>query len=105
MRPLGREEPPIDPDVTPRRPRAGHAACVAGLLAPRFAHPTSTPPMAPSGPRALVTVSSHSAAGSLFQVIPPPTWRVSRRPSATKVLIAMLVCIAPSGPIQPIAPV
>ena len=35
-------------------------------------HPaTSTPPMAPSGPRALATVSSHSAAGSLPQVMPP----------------------------------
>ncbi len=43
--------------------------------------------------------------GSLPQVMPPPTWSVSRRPSATKVRIRMLVCIAPSGPIQPSAPV
>ena len=28
-------------------------------------------------------VSSHSACGSLRQVIPPPTWRVRRSPSAT----------------------
>ena len=59
----------------------------------------------PSGPRALATVSSHSAAGSLPQVMPPPTWSVSRRPSATNVRMRMLVCIAPSGPIQPSAPV
>ena len=69
------------------------------------AHATSSPPIAPSGPRALATVSSHSAAGSLPQVMPPPTCRVSRRPSATNVRMRMLVCIAPSGPIQPSAPV
>ena len=40
---VGREQLAIDPD--------GHA--------------TSSPPMAPSGPAALATVSSHSAAGSL----------------------------------------
>ena len=46
---------------------------------------TSTAPIDDSGPRALATVSSHSAAGSLRHVIPPPTWRVSRSPSATNV--------------------
>ena len=85
-----------------RRPRraAGAAACAASRSVTR----PPRPPIAPSGPRALATVSSHSAAGSLFHVIPPPTWSVSRRPSATKVRMRMLVCIAPSGPIQPIAP-
>ena len=42
---VGRQEPTVDPDV-------------AGV-----GHPASTPPIAPSGPRALTTVSSHSAAG------------------------------------------
>ena len=37
--------------------------------------------------------------------MPPPTWSVSRWPSATNVRMTMLVCIAPSGPIQPMAPV
>ena len=37
--------------------------------------------------------------------MPPPTCRVRRRPSATNVRMRMLVCIAPSGPIQPSAPV
>ena len=83
----------------PRRcPRGRRVPCPVTVRPP-------PPPMAASGPRALTTVSSHSAAGSLFQVIPPPTCRVSRRPSATKVRIRMLVCIAPSGPIQPSAPV
>ena len=79
-----------------RRPRRGRRTLTRR---PR------SPPMAPSGPRALATVSSHSAAGSLPQVMPPPTWRVRRRPSATNVRMRMLVCIAPSGPIQPRAPV
>lgn len=35
--------------------------------------PTSRPSIARRGPRALTTVSCHSAAGSLRQVIPPPT--------------------------------
>jgi branched-chain amino acid aminotransferase len=33
----------------------------------------SIAPIAPSGPLALATVSSHSAAGSLRHVMPPPT--------------------------------
>ena len=82
-----------------RRPRRGRQRRRSRSRA------TSTPPMAPSGPRALATVSSHSAAGSLPQVMPPPTCRVRRRPSATNVRMRMLVCIAPSGPIQPSAPV
>ena len=63
-RPSAGQELAVDPDV-------------AGV--PPSAHATSSPPIAPSGPRALATVSSHSAAGSLRQVIPPPTWR--RQPS------------------------
>ena len=93
---VGGQQPAVDPDV------AGRLATCDGVAALTRPPP---PPIAPSGPRALVTVSSHSAAGSLFQVIPPPTWRVRRRPSATKVRMTMLVCIAPSGPIQPMAPV
>ena len=54
----------------------------------RVAHGTSSPsmiaPIARRGPRAFARVSSHSAAGSLRQVIPPPTWSVSQAPSATK---------------------
>ena len=90
---VGRQELAIDPDVarSPRRP--------IGVTRPPRRRSR------PSGPRALATVSSHSAAGSLPQVMPPPTWSVSRRPSATNVRIRMLVCIAPSGPIQPSAPV
>src|SRR2546422_4446269 len=86
VRPVGREELTVDPDVVGR-------------------HGTSTPSIADNGPRAFATVSSHSASGSLRQVIPPPAWRLSSRPSATKVRIRMLVPIAPSGPIQPSAPV
>ena len=71
----------------------------------RARHYASTAPMALRGPRALATVSSHSAEGSLRHVMPPPTCSVSLRPSATKVRIAMLVAMAPSGPIHPIAPV
>ena len=89
---VGGLDPAVDPDVPGRGPSAspGHATS-------RRRSPTS-------GPRAFATVSSHSAAGSLRQVIPPPTWSVSRRPSATNVRMRMLVCIAPSGPIQPSAP-
>ncbi len=87
--PVGWQDLAVDPDM-------GRALAVA--------HATSSPPIAPSGPRALATVSSHSAAGSLPQVMPPPTCSVSRRPSATNVRMRMLVCIAPSGPIQPSAP-
>ena len=46
----------------------------------RLGAAASRPPIAPSGPLALATVSSHSAAGSLRQVIPPPTWSVRLRP-------------------------
>ena len=88
-----------------RRPSTQTCPGAAARRVPRSLTPTSTAPIAPSGPRALATVSSHSAAGSLFQVMPPPTWSVSRRPSATNVRMTMLVCIAPSGPIQPMAPV
>ena len=55
---------------------------------------------AESGPLALATVSSYSSAGTLLHVMPPPTWRVSRRPSATKVRMRIDEPIAPSGPIQ-----
>ena len=65
VRRVGRQELAVDPDVPRRR-------VIALTRPPR-------PPMAPSGPRALATVSSHSAAGSLRQVMPPPTWRVRRR--------------------------
>src|SRR6185503_4796188 len=87
----------VDPDVAAREGRCD-APC--GLLA----HATSRAPIAESGPRALATVSSHSAAGSLRQVIPPPTWSVSRSPSATNERIRMLEPIAPSGPSQPALP-
>ena len=48
---VGGQQPAVDPDVP--RTAIGHR------------HATSTPPIAVSGPRALATVSSHSAAGSL----------------------------------------
>ena len=91
--PSAGQERAVDPDVRPRARR------------PRRVTRTSRAPIAPSGPRALATVSSHSAAGSLRQVMPPPTWRLSRSPSATNVRIRMLVPIAPSGPSQPAMPV
>ena len=78
-----------------RRGAAGSAAeAIRPLIqtaAPAASRATSTAPIARSGPRALATVSSHSSAGSLRHVIPPPTWSVSRRPSATNVRIRMLV--------------
>ena len=89
----------VDPDV------AGPAGVTPSPPVTASAVATSRPPIAPSGPRALATVSSHSAAGSLRHVIPPPTWRVSRAPSATNVRMRIDVAIAPSGPIQPSAPV
>src|SRR5439155_5079719 len=91
----------------------GEMASVGGLQravdpdvpAREVPHTTSRAPIPDSGPRALATVSSHSAAGSLRHVIPPPTCSVRRSPSATNVRIRMLVLIAPSGPIQPAMPV
>ena len=59
---------------------------------------TSTAPIDDSGPRALATVSSHSSSGSLRQVIPPPTWSVSRSPSATNVRMRIDEPIAPVRP-------
>ena len=50
MEPVGGHELPVDPEVS--RPTRHSAA-------------TSRPPIAASGPRALATVSSHSASGSL----------------------------------------
>ena len=67
--------------------------------------PVSRPPIARSGPAALATVSSHSSAGSLRQVIPPPTWRLNRAPSATNVRIRMLEPSRPSGPSHRAQPV
>ena len=77
----------VDPDVAPGEPPAtGRSRHLAGADA------------RVSGPRAFATVSSHSAAGSLRQVIPPPTWRLSRSPSATNVRIRMLVRHRAVGP-------
>ena len=66
--PFDGQEAAVDPDAA-GRVTAGRVTAGADR------HSSSLPPMAPSGPRAFATVSSHSAAGSLFQVIPPPTWR------------------------------
>ena len=57
-----------------------------------------------AGRAALARVSSHSAAASLRQVIPPPTWRVRRRPSATNVRIRIDDPIAPAASIHRAAP-
>src|SRR4029078_9195582 len=91
----------------------GHVRRIGGQDAPlppheprqRVAHPgASTAPIEDSGPRALATVSSHSSSGSLRQVMPPPTWRVSRSPSATNVRIRMLDPILPSAPTHSTVP-
>src|SRR6185295_18651126 len=74
LRLVGRDHAPVEPDMARPARSVGRGS---------GAHATSVPPMAPSGPRALLTVSSHSSTGSLFHVIPPPTCRVNRRPSAT----------------------
>src|SRR4029450_10810496 len=93
VRSFGRLDPPVDPDM----PRAAAGGA--------HASPSSRAPIAPSGPAALARVSAHSSAGSLRQVIPPPTCRASVSPSATNVRMRMLLAIDPSGPIQPSVPV
>ena len=61
-------------------------------------------PSASISARALSSVSSYSAAGSLSATMPPPAWNATRRPLMAKVRMAMLVSIEPSKPSQPIAP-
>ena len=61
-----------------RRPAGCSPSSQSGAGSPSGRRATSRPSIAPSGPRAFATVSSHSSAGSLRQVIPPPTWSVSR---------------------------
>ena len=87
------------PARSARRPRRGPA--VVGRHSARLRADLARRRSPTSGPRAFATVSSHSAAGSLRYVMPPPTWRLSRVPSATNVRIRIDVAIAPSGPIQP----
>ena len=79
----------VDPDVSGA---ASLDVAVAAQARPRRRRSAS------SGPRALATVSSHSAAGSLPQVMPPPTCSVSRRPSATNVRMRMLGLHRAVGP-------
>src|SRR5689334_1380365 len=93
---VGRLQSTVDPDVTAGK--RGPAGVGRG-------HATSLAPTARSGPRAFATVSSHSAPGSLRHVIPPPTWRLNRSPSATNVRMRIDELIAPSGPSQPAMPV
>src|SRR5262249_21864042 len=76
---IRRLQPSVDPDVLRPGVEVGHPAA-ADVPGRSVVPAISWAPIAPSGPRAFATVSSHSASASLRQVIPPPTWRVSRWP-------------------------
>src|SRR5690606_4314041 len=58
----------------------------------------SPPPSARRIARALASVSSYSEAGSESATMPPPAWKVTRRPFTTMVRIAIDVSMFPSAP-------